>query len=87
MLDEPSAALDADAEIEMIEGLRERRQEQIVLVVSHRFSTVRRADRILVLDDGRIVERGSHDELIALGGEYARLFELQMSDPQAAETV
>ncbi len=84
ILDEPSAALDAESEVELIDALRAECDERVVLVVSHRFSTVRRADRILVLDAGRIVEDGSHDDLMGLDGRYARLFRLQMAEPPAA---
>ncbi|MFO7545349.1 MAG: ABC transporter ATP-binding protein [Trueperaceae bacterium] len=77
MFDEPTSALDADAEFEVIETLRAYARDRIAVIVSHRFSTVRMANEILVLDDGRIVERGSHDALLDLDGIYARMFHRQ----------
>ena len=77
ILDEPTAAVDAAAEAELFAKIRELAKEKTAILISHRFSTVRMADRILVLEGGRIVEQGSHDDLVALGGRYARLFELQ----------
>jgi ATP-binding cassette subfamily B protein len=79
ILDEPTAALDARAEHELFERIRELFQSRTVLLISHRFSTVRNADRIYVLDQSRIVEAGSHSELMALGGTYAELFTMQAS--------
>jgi ATP-binding cassette, subfamily B, bacterial len=77
VLDEPTAALDAQAEYDLFRRFRELAQGRTVLLISHRFSTVRMADRILVLEGGRIVEDGSHAELVTLGGRYAALYELQ----------
>jgi ATP-binding cassette subfamily B protein len=77
VLDEPTASMDAEAESTVFERFQEIAKDQMVILISHRFSTVRMADVIAVLDEGRVVERGSHDELVARGGRYARLFELQ----------
>ncbi|MEN9225552.1 MAG: ABC transporter ATP-binding protein [Thermostichus sp. HHBFW_bins_43] len=77
VLDEPTAAMDAEAEYEIFERLHALTRNQIAILISHRFSTVRMADQIAVMEEGRIVEQGSHAELLALGGRYAHLFSLQ----------
>jgi ATP-binding cassette subfamily B protein len=79
IIDEPTASLDARAEYELFSSLHEVLRGRSALIISHRFSTVRTADRIYVLDQGRVVEHGSHDELMAVGGQYAELFHLQAS--------
>ena len=77
VLDEPTASLDVGAEVALFDELLTHATGCTAIVVSHRFSTVRRADRIVVLADGRVTEDGSHAELLALDGRYARLYELQ----------
>ncbi len=77
ILDEPTASLDARAEAELFERMRTLFQGRSVLLISHRFSSVRSADRIYVMREGRIVEHGTHAQLMALGGLYAELFNLQ----------
>lgn len=77
VLDEPTAALDAEREYEIFQRFRQLTEGKIAVLISHRFSTVRMADLIVVIEDGHISEQGSHAELIALGGTYARLFEMQ----------
>ncbi|TMF76015.1 MAG: ABC transporter ATP-binding protein [Chloroflexi bacterium] len=79
ILDEPTAALDARAEHDLFTRMRDLFGGRSVLLISHRFSSVRSADRIYVLHEGRVVEHGSHDELMELGGLYAELFGLQAS--------
>jgi len=77
ILDEPTSALDARAEYQVFQRFAELTQGKIAVLISHRFSTVRMADRILVLDQGNMLEIGTHEELLASGGRYAELFELQ----------
>jgi ATP-binding cassette subfamily B protein len=77
VLDEPTAALDAEAEHAVFERFRELTRGRTTLFISHRFPTVRMADRIVVLERGELVEQGTHDQLVAQGGLYARLFALQ----------
>jgi len=77
ILDEPTAALDARAEYEVFQRFAELTKGKSAVLISHRFSTVRMADRILVLEKGQLIEIGSHEELLAEEGRYAELFRLQ----------
>ena len=79
LLDEPTAALDVRGEAEIFDRILTETRGCTTILVSHRFSTVRKADRICVLEHGRVVELGTHDELMALGGRYRTMFELQAS--------
>jgi ATP-binding cassette subfamily B protein len=82
ILDEPTAALDARAEYEVFQRFKELTQGKTAVLISHRFSTVRMADRILVIENGQCQEIGSHEELLARGGRYAELFRLQAAGYQ-----
>ena len=77
VLDEPTAAMDAAAEAKIFEHFRKLTRNRIAILISHRFSTVRMASQIIVIENGRVIERGSHEELMELGGHYANLFSLQ----------
>ena len=79
ILDEPTSALDAQAEHDLFARLRALAKDRTTLYISHRFSTVRQAEKILLLDHGKLAEHGTHEELMALGGNYADLFTLQAS--------
>ncbi|MGH9562861.1 MAG: ATP-binding cassette domain-containing protein, partial [Terracidiphilus sp.] len=80
ILDEPTAALDARSEHDLFQRFADLTTQKMSLLISHRFSTVRMADRILVLEDGKIAEQGPHDELVKYGGRYAEMFELQAAN-------
>ena len=77
ILDEPTSSLDVQSEHEVFERFRELTRDKMAILISHRFTTVRMADQILVIDDGKIIEQGTHEELVQLGRYYARLFEMQ----------
>ncbi len=77
VLDEPTAAMDASAEAAVFEHFQQASGNKMTILISHRFSTVRAADQIVVLDDGKVVEHGNHNELLQLDGRYAKLFRLQ----------
>jgi ATP-binding cassette subfamily B protein len=80
ILDEATAHLDSESEAAVQQALAQALRGRTSLVIAHRLSTVRQADMILVVDAGRIVERGTHDELLAAGGAYASLYATQFSD-------
>jgi ATP-binding cassette, subfamily B, bacterial len=82
ILDEPTAAMDAEAEMKIFDRFHALTQDRLVILISHRFSTVRMADKIVVMADGEIIEQGSHDRLLQAGGRYARLFKLQAAGYQ-----
>jgi ABC-type multidrug transport system fused ATPase/permease subunit len=77
LLDEPTAQLDVRGEAEIFDRILNATRQCTTILISHRFSTVRHADRICVLEHGRVIELGTHDELIALGGRYRTMFDLQ----------
>jgi ABC-type multidrug transport system fused ATPase/permease subunit len=85
LLDEPTAQLDVRGEAEIFNRILEATRSCTTILISHRFSTVRQADRICVLEQGRVVELGSHDELMALGGRYRTMFDLQAQRFSGAE--
>ncbi|MBN2624003.1 MAG: ATP-binding cassette domain-containing protein, partial [Acidimicrobiales bacterium] len=84
ILDEATASLDSTSEAAVQEALVDALAGRTALVIAHRLSTVRRADAILVVEDGRIIERGTHDELLAAGGRYAELYRTQFAETAAA---
>jgi ABC-type multidrug transport system fused ATPase/permease subunit len=86
LLDEPTAQLDVRGETEIFQRMLAATRKVTTILISHRFSTVRHADRICVLEHGRVVELGTHDELIAAGGRYKTMFELQASRFSEEET-
>jgi ATP-binding cassette, subfamily B, bacterial len=80
ILDEPTAALDARSEHEVFERFAELTEGKMALLISHRFSTVKMADRILVIENGKIAEQGQHQDLIEQSGHYAEMYELQAAN-------
>ena len=78
ILDEPTSALDSESEHLISQGLDEIRKEKTLIVIAHRLSTIRQADQIIVLDNGRLTEQGTHEKLLEQGGDYSRLFDLQI---------
>jgi len=87
ILDEPTSALDAKTEGMLLEALKRLMKGRTTFIIAHRLSTIRRADEILVLDDGQIVERGRHDELLSNGGLYTSLYDIQFGGRQSVRKV
>jgi subfamily B ATP-binding cassette protein MsbA len=86
IMDEPTSGLDAASEALVFDAIDRLIEGRTAIVIAHRFSTIRRAHTIYAIDDGRIVESGSHDQLLAAGGLYARLYELQFREARECET-
>jgi subfamily B ATP-binding cassette protein MsbA len=85
ILDEATSALDTESEREVQKALENLMQNRTTLVIAHRLSTIQNADRIIVLKDGQLVEEGSHDQLLALGGDYSALYHLQFAGDSAGK--
>jgi ABC-type multidrug transport system fused ATPase/permease subunit len=85
ILDEPSAGLDAESEKLVFDALENLMEGKTSIVIAHRLATVRRADLIFVIDRGRVVEQGTHEQLLARGGLYSRLYELQFQGEEASD--
>jgi len=85
LLDEPTAQLDVRGEAEIFDRILAATRQCTTILISHRFSTVRHADRICVLEQGKVIELGSHEELMALGGRYRTMFDLQAQRFEAPE--
>jgi len=85
LLDEPTAQLDVRGEAEIFDRILAATRRATTILISHRFSTVRHADRICVLEHGKVIELGTHDELMALGGRYRTMFDLQAQRFEAPE--
>lgn len=77
VLDEPTSSIDAESEAKIFEKMESLSKNKTVILISHRFSTVRNADKIAVIDAGKVTEEGTHEELLRLDGTYANLFRLQ----------
>lgn len=77
IFDEPTSAIDAETEYQIFKNLDKEYKNKSLLLISHRFSTVRNADNILVLDDGELIEEGSHEELMIYNGKYSKMFNKQ----------
>ena len=84
-VDEATSALDAESEQLVQRAIANLIQNRTTIVIAHRLSTVRRADTIIVMEAGRIIEQGTHNELLARGGQYQRLYELQFADEEQEE--
>ena len=84
ILDEATSSLDTESEALVEEALQTVMQERTTMIIAHRLKTVQRADRVLVIDDGRILEEGTHADLVAEGGMYARLYRGQLLDPDGS---
>jgi ABC-type multidrug transport system fused ATPase/permease subunit len=82
VLDEPTSAMDAEAETQLFDQFSTATAHQMAILISHRFSTVRRADKIIVLSGGKLIEQGTHRDLLEQGGRYARLFAMQAAGYQ-----
>jgi ATP-binding cassette subfamily B protein len=85
MLDDPTAAIDPQTEHEILDSMESAMQGRTTFIVAHRISTLRKADQILVLDRGRIIQTGTHEELIRSRGPYQRLASLQMADTESLQ--
>jgi subfamily B ATP-binding cassette protein MsbA len=80
ILDEATSALDTESERAIQEALKEVMKDRTTLVIAHRLSTIENADKVIVLREGRVIEQGTHDELLAMGKAYARLYQTQFGD-------